>query len=345
MKNRRIATLVGFCLLLVWGCMPLANAHAKSATKMPRVMNIVTHRMGSFSYGVAAGYAKVGSKYLPTEIKAVPTSGPSEWVPMAYDGEVDMVWGNAFDSREAYYGIGAFEGKKSSNMMILARGGPLVISTLTQRDSGIKKLSEAKGKRYILYSGGRAFTQLGLGFLANAGLTRDDVRVFMVPGPVAGVKALIEGRADVAGTAALVMGVVAELEAGKGARFLSIDPSPEGVSRLYTQFPVGKPHLVKPGPKVRGVTEPTWFWAYDWYILASKNLNDDIVYELTKTYYNHDKELWPIHPALRGSKKETFVVEDASLPYHPGAVKYYREVGTWTANADKLQKQLLSKRK
>lgn len=344
MKGKRIAGLGCFLMVLAWIAMPMTEANA-SSTKMPRVMNIVTHRMGSFSYGVAAGFAKVGSKYLPTEFKAVPTAGPSEWVPMAHDGEVDLVWGNAFDSREAYYGIGAFEGQKSSDMVILLRGGPLVISTLTQRDSGITELSQVKGKRYILYSGGRAFTQLGLGFLANVGLTKKDVNVFMVPGPVAGVKALIEGRADVAGTAALVMGVVAELEAGRGARFLAVDPSPEAVKRFHTEFPVGRPYLVKPGPKVRGVTEPTWFWAYDWYILVNKNLPDDVVYELAKTYYNHDNELWPIHPALKGTKKQTFVVDDASLPYHPGAIKFYREAGAWTADSDKMQAELVAKKK
>jgi hypothetical protein len=37
------------------------------------------------------------------------------------------------------------------------------------------------------------------------------------------------------------------------------------------------------------------------------------------------------------------VDEDATIPYHPGAVKYFKEVGAWSAKMDAVQKKLLGR--
>ena len=60
---------------------------------------------------------------------------------------------------------------------------------------------------------------------------------------------------------------------------------------------------------------------------ASKDLPDDLVYAIVKAFYaNHDRMLGGI-PAAQES-----VVADVKrnefLPYHPGAVRYYREIGS-----------------
>jgi len=345
MKKQRIFQFAFVFVLVAFVAVSLSGFCEASDTKMPKVMNIIGHRLGSKSYGLVAGFAKIGSAYLPTEIKAVPTAGPAEWVPMAYNDEVDMAWVNAFDGMEAYYGVGFFEGKPSNNMMVLLRGGSMRVGVLTRKDANIKQWSDLKGKKFCLYSAGRAFTIMSLGFLNQAGLSRDDVKVVTVPGPAGGVKALIEGRADAVGTAEVTMGAIAELEAGRGGVYLSFDPSKETAEKIHEFFPVGKSVLVEPGPGVRGLGGPTYLWTFDWYILASKNLSDDIVYQLAKTYWEHDSELWPIHAGLRESKKETFVVDDASLPYHPGAIKLYKERSAWTAGAQEQQEKLLSKQK
>jgi TRAP transporter TAXI family solute receptor len=345
MKFKKKSVLTLFFVSLALLAFSTASVQAQSATEMPRVMNIIGHGVGSKLYGLAAGFAKVGSKNLSTEFKVVPTAGPAEWMPMAQEGEVDLAVVISFDGMEGHYGVGFFKGQPSNGMMVLFRGGNMRIGPVARNDSGVKTLKDVKGKRYVLFSAGRAFTLQSKGFLANAGLTVDDVKVLTVPGPKDGTKALIEGRADVTGTAEVTMGVLAELEAGRGAHYLSLDPSPEGVAAVKKFFPVGKPLLVKPGPGIRAVKEPSWLWTFDWYLSGSKNLKVDVVYEIVKTYWNHDKELWPIHGGLKQTKKEIFMTDDPSFPYHPGAIKFYKEMGVWTKEMDAKQAELLKKGK
>jgi len=66
-----------------------------------------------------------------------------------------------------------------------------------------------------------------------------------------------------------------------------------------------------------------------------------VAYTLIKTWAEHWKELEPIHPQFRGWRPEVFVQDFATIPYHPGAIKFYKEKGMWSAKMDRNQEMLL----
>jgi uncharacterized protein len=60
--------------------------------------------------------------------------------------------------------------------------------------------------------------------------------------------------------------------------------------------------------------------------VVDKDLPDDLVYKIVKAVFDHRQELESFHPAA----KETLpanVDRDTFLPFHPGAMRYYREIG------------------
>jgi hypothetical protein len=61
-------------------------------------------------------------------------------------------------------------------------------------------------------------------------------------------------------------------------------------------------------------------------MVGRKDLRDDLVYKILKSVFEHQPELVTFHPAA----KETVAANadrDTFLPFHPGAVRYYREIG------------------
>ncbi len=125
---------------------------------------------------------------------------------------------------------------------------------------------------------------------------------------------------------------------------LSIDPSPEAVKRMQQHFP-GYIVQVKPGPGMTGVKEPIWVMGYDFYLVAAQQMKEDVAYMIVKTLWEKDKDLGPMHPRLKDWTKNRYVTPKATIPYHPGAIKFYKEVGAWTAEMDKLQQRLLAEKK
>jgi uncharacterized protein len=62
------------------------------------------------------------------------------------------------------------------------------------------------------------------------------------------------------------------------------------------------------------------------FAVASKNLPDDLVYGIVKAFYaNHDRMV-SAHPSARESVVAN-LKRNEFLPYHPSAVRYYREIG------------------
>ena len=62
------------------------------------------------------------------------------------------------------------------------------------------------------------------------------------------------------------------------------------------------------------------------YIFARKDLPEDLVYKFTKAIYEHSADLVATHKAAKDIKKEN-AVNGMTVPLHPGAAKYLKEIG------------------
>jgi len=324
---------------------PVAATAASSS--LPKVMMFTTHGMGTKYYTLASGLGKVLSSHLKTEIKVMPTTGPGEWMPMIQSGEVDLGIANAWDSRLGFLADGNYEKPlkgKSSKIRLLTSGSSNKLGVLVAETSGIAKYQDLKNKRYVgLFTGSVAATALAEASLANFGFSHDDVKMISMTGIGAAGKALNEGRAD-AMICVLGAGFIAQLDAGRGARFISYDMSPEAVKRFQAIFPA-EPLRVEPGKGKLGVKEPVTFMKYDSYFVARANLTEEAAYQIVKVLWDYNEELGPIHVSLKSWTPDVFVIENPSVPYHPGAIKFYKEKGVWHSTMDKIQQELLAMEK
>jgi TRAP transporter TAXI family solute receptor len=343
--------LMGWMLFLLLGGWKDGQAQttkeAQPKVVLPKVINLATHPVGTLLNSFGNGMATVLSKHLPTVVKVMPTTGPTEWLPMIASGEVDFGILNNWDAKNGRYGREEYKAAtagKGSPIFLLCSGAPNLGGVLTSEASGIKKGSDLKGKRVVcIYTGSAGISGQARANLANFGLKTSDVKVVSVPSVEAGVRAIIEGRADATGSVGLGMATNAELEADKGARYLPFDPSPEALQRMQEHFPC---YLVQvsPGPGRIGIKEPTYMMAYDFYLVGSEKMSPDVAYSLIKTLWEFDKELAPIHIRLKDWTRDRFVTKTATIPYHPGAVRFYKEIGAWGAEMDSVQKKLLEEK-
>lgn len=310
------------------------------------ILNIGTNLTGSTYHIIGAAVATVVEKHTPIKMKVVPMDAAHAWMPLMETKQMDLGIASNWNSEKGYFGQAFYKDLskgKGFPVRLVFISVPNQIGLVVVASSEFNKISDLKGKRVAGPIPNEAMQLQTESLLANGGLKWSDIKPVPVKSITEGVKAVIDGRADAA-SVALGTPIVEELQAKKGARFLPIDPSPEAVKRAKSIYPA-YPFKVSPGPAKTGIAKEQYLWAFDNYIIARKDLSEETMYQVTKALWDHCSELASFHASLRVLTTGTFVSTEALIPYHPGAVKLYKEKGAWTKEMEALQKKLLEAKK
>ena len=324
---------------------PSAEPSAPAPLVLPSMITIGTHATGSLYNNMGAGLATVVTRHTPMEVKVSAMTGPMEWMPMFITGEIELGVLNCWDAQQAW--LGGFDYKAISPggngfpVRLVTNGSFNIASILVAGDSGITTAEDLYGHNYVLtVTGSAGITMQNEAFLANHQLDRSRLTMVSVTSIVDGVDAIIEGRAD---ATSVSIGVARneELDSTRGARFLDWDPSPEAVARANEYFPLWVQE-VQPGPGQTGVVKPTYMYFFSNYLVSRTDVTDDIIYAVVEALWNNYDELAAIHPMLVEWKPSTFVTEDTVVPYHDGAIRFFKEQGIWTPSMEARQQELLA---
>ncbi|HLC26996.1 MAG TPA: TAXI family TRAP transporter solute-binding subunit [bacterium] len=310
-----------------------------AAAPLPRLVALGTNPAGSAYYGVASGLAKILSEQSGIQVRVQPYSGSSTYIPLLNTGELELGLNNTSDALHAYRGEKPFH--PAPNLRMLSVIFPLAVGIVVRNNSDFKRLEDVRGKRVT----SRYTAQLAVFYnvgsiLASAGLDWKDIVEVPVPGVNEGIQALIEGRAD----ASLHAVGSAKLEEANasipgGIRFLSIDSSPAGVKRMQSVMAGTFAFPLKAGSVTGAVTDVA-VEGYDVYLTAGKSLSDAVAYQITKTLWEQEEATQKANPNLRFFGRDKMVKTIATIPYHSGAIKFFREKGVWSAEMEKVQAEI-----
>jgi len=316
------------------------------AQPLPRSVVIGTNTPGTVFYALAGGLAKVVSEAGPIPATIQPYAGTSTLLPLLNSGELDFALVNGVDMGMAYAGPqrikvgGKNDFPHSPNVRLVVRGAPLIIGLLVKKDSPLKSVYDIKGKRVSgEYPAHQAVWFNMFGLLASGGLTWRDVSVVPVPAVNDGIDALVQGRVEVT-TGALNMSKIREADAAVGVRHLPVDCSPEGERRVRQAVPGYYTRVVKKGGAA-AVVEDTCSIAYDIYFATHKEAPEAVVRAILKAAWDNEAKLKPVHPVFREWTHERAATAEITIPYHPAAIKFYREKGVWKPEMDQAQAKLL----
>ena len=289
--------------------------------------SIGSNPQGSLAYSAAAGVAKVASEDGGIKARVVPQGGPVVTLPRVEKGQLDFSIAVSLVAAFGKEGRAMFKGKKQENVRIAAVLFPLRLGFFVRKDSGITKISQLKGKRL-----GSKFTKqkvvgiTGAAKLATAGLTYKDVKPVPVPNGVRQVDDFMAGKID-AVTFSLASAKTRQANASVGGiRVLSLPNTPESLAAMQKVAPGSLIQTIQPGPRYPGVEGPTNIFVMPFILTASAKTPDAIVYKVVKALHGNKKKLVSVHKAF-GDFEGAKMHLDIGLPYHPGALKFYKEKG------------------
>jgi len=255
------------------------------------------------------------------------TKGTQENIRKLDAGELEFGMANAAISYFAVRGEGNWG--KPQEIRAVATLAPNVGVFVTTKSSGIEKISDLKGKRVVLGPAGAGFDYFLKPLLKVHGVTYEDMDVldgnFFTAGDM-----LADGKADAAFMGgAIPIPAVTQLCASQDVVFIKLDAdAPEKLSEYPFYFTVP----VKAGVYDDLKEDITGINVGNMQLITHANMSDDLVYNFTKIMFENREKVAEKHPAGKALNPKN-VIRDTGTPFHPGAIKFYKEANIWPDDA------------
>ena len=309
----------------------LGATFALSVPASAQTYTIGANPQGSVFYAAAAAIAKVEVEKTGLQFRVAPYSGSSTYIPLVDKGELAFGMSNGAEYAFAYSGTELFKDHPNKNLRSVMFTFALTNGFAVRNNSPIKTAADLKGKKIpAVYSSGRIFAYLQDAWLAAAGLTAKDVVSVPAPNFVVGVKAFMDGRTD-AGYIPFNSGIGKQAMAKipGGWRYLSTGGAADADDKAETALPTARTVKIKPGKNATGIVDdPTTLIAIDVAMFTNASVPEDVVYKVVKTIYEGKPELIKALGAFARFNPKN-MVRKSTVPYHPGAIKAYKELGIW----------------
>lgn len=326
--------VVTAALLALCGCGGSSNPPGE------RTIKIATNPAGTLVYAASASLAKLIQEQAGRRATIQPFSGSSVYLPMLQRGELALGLNTSIDGYLAYRGLPPYS-VPMHNLRTLGMIFPIDIAFMVRGDSGLRSIEDLRGKRVVVtFRANAALEQLHRGILATGGLDFDDIQAQTVAGLPEGVQALQDGSADAVpiglGTA---LALQADASLPAGIRYLTMG---QYEARLPEIMPGTHVVTVEPHKGRIGISEPIRVSRVADMLNTGTHMSDDDAYAIVKTIYTNWDALRKDLPSLAGILASEMAPADNMHPYHPGAVRFYREAGLWTETHERNQRELLA---
>jgi len=291
---------------------------------------IATPPSGSIYNSTAAAIGKVLAEKAGIKMTVQALGGSSQYLPLVNAGEVPFGLANVYETNLGVTGEEYFRGRPTKDVRTVAIVFPLRNTIFVKNDSKYKKLADLKGSRGpVGFTSQKVLTAVTNAALAPGGITLDDVQGVQVANIISNVNVFKEGRTDFF-VFALGGAPVREADAAVGGvRALTAENTPAVVAAVKKQVPVAYLRYEKPSKANVGLLEPGYLVTYGVNLFASTKTPEDVVYKVVKAMYENAADFGKVFPPLRLLDKNAMAQEIADVEYHPGAVKFYKEIGQW----------------
>ena len=314
MRNVLITAAAILSLILMIGCQKSNNLNYIFATG---------GTSGTY-YSFGGSIASIWNANIEgMNVTAQSTGASAENLRLLNRHEADLAFVQNDVMDYAYNGTDIFDGEVLTNFSAVLTLYPEIVQIAATKESGIKTIADMKGKRISVGDAGSGVEFNAKQILEAYGLTFNDINKSNLSFKESS-DGLQNGTLDACFiVAGIPNAALQELSLSKDIVLVSLDKIQldEIINRYkyYTEVTI-------PANTYNNVTTDTTAIAVKATIAVNNNIPEDVVYNLVKTLFDKKADLATAH-----AKGEELNIDDAykgiSIPFHPGAVKYYKELG------------------
>jgi uncharacterized protein len=290
-------------------------------------LSIATGGTGGVYYPLGGGMAAALSKYIPgMQATAEVTGGSVANLQLISTGKPYIALTMADATLDAFKGQDKFTGKPVAvRTLMVLYPNRMHVATITA--TGIKKMADLKGKRVSTGSGGSATEVMAFRVIEAAGLDKDKDMTRERLGVAESVNALKDRKIDAFfWVGGLPTAAVTDLANSPGVTIQMIDHA-DLVPAMNKKY--GNLYVKDTIPKYiyKGMTADNHQATVMNLLVANQNMDDKTAYNIVKALFDNRVDLVRVHAEAVNIKLENQKTEASSIPWHPGAIKYFAEQG------------------
>ncbi|MGB9821314.1 MAG: TAXI family TRAP transporter solute-binding subunit [Pseudothermotoga sp.] len=287
-------------------------------------LTIATGGTAGTYYPLGAAMADIWSKNIKNVNAAAQATGASVAnVNLLKNKEVDVIFVQNDVVYYAYAGIELFKDQPVKQLRGMATLYPETIQIVALADKGINSVYDLKGKRVAVGAAGSGTEVNARHILLAAGITYNDIKVQYLSFAEAADNLKNENIDAAFVTAGHPTAAIIDVAAVKRITILPVDE--KIVQTLQKNYPFYT-KIIIPAGTYKGVDKDIETVAVKAMLAVREDLSADLVYEMLKTLYANQKRLIEAHAKGEMILPETGK-EGMSIPLHPGAEKFFAEMG------------------
>ena len=317
MKKTAAILAMTFCGLAFAGA-----AHAQQKT-----MSIGTGGTGGVYYPLGGAVANVLSKNLPNvQATAEVTGGSVDNLKLIGAGKSELGFTMADAALDALKGEDKFKSGKLPLQALLVVY-PNRMHVVTVEGTGIQTMADLKGKRVSTGSPGSATEVMAFRVIEAAGLDKDKDMKRERLGVAESVNAIKDRKIDAFfWVGGIPTAAVTDLAATPGLKMKLIDHGDLAEKMNAKYGKLYSPSKIKAGSypgydKDNSITE-----VWNLIVTGDKMSNED-AYTIVKTLVEKKADIVAVHKEAESFSLDNQVQERSPIPFHPGALKYFKEKG------------------
>jgi TRAP transporter TAXI family solute receptor len=315
--SRFFGFVIATCLLAIWTStsVPAANPD------WPKALTLGTAAPGGVFYVYGEEVAKILTESLNITVNPLPTQGSEHNVMLVESGGAQLGLLSLGTGLQGWNGTGDWtKGQRFRKMRALFPMYDQPFQFVTLRRSGITTLAQFNNRN--VGTGPRAGVQsfyvpailAAIGISANIGYGSWESAAL----------GLLEGRYDaVVAFAGVPMPALKQAEAQEPLVFVS--PTPEQIEAIRKAMPELTISQIGSGVYRSLDKTDTTVGTYA-FAIGRDDLPDELVYQLVKAVFENQPRLVKAASAASDTLPQN-VDKNTFLPFHPGAIRYYREIG------------------
>lgn len=292
-----------------------------------RQLSIGTGDPGGVYFPLGGAVAGVLAKALPDLHASVEVTGGSvDNIKLIAAGQSDLGFTMADAASDAMQGQDKFRNNKVDLQALLVVY-PNRMHVVTLDDTGINTLADIKGKRVATGSPGSATEIMASRALDVIGLDKDkDIKRERL-GVAESVNALADRRIDAFfWVGGIPTAAIANLATTAGVRMKLIDHADivdkmnEKYGKLYSKSRIKAGTY--PGYKTDADVAEVWNL-----IVTGRRMSDEDAYTIAKTLIEKKDDIVKVHKEAESFSLDNQMQDRSPIPFHPGALKYFKEKG------------------